>query len=485
MLIIPAEREIDWKRPPWITLALILINFLVFTLYQGEDTTKLRTAVKTYLDDGLLPMEQPLYTDYLQRDIRLHGADRGDDLQAVQQDISHHHKLALAVRMLEDRGFYDYVRHNGQLYWLPDKFQQWQQARADIQQQYLDKLSYWAFGLIPSHIEVADLFVYQFLHGGWEHIIGNMVFLFLLGFTVERALGPGRFLLSYLLCGVLSGLVFAGVEWGSDQPLVGASGAISGLMGMYVAIFGAKRIRFFYFLGVYFDYFTAPALVILPVWIAKEVFDYAFGTRGIAYMAHAGGLAAGAGLVWLFGHSWLQVKESFFEPAENEQEATFRKQYAMAMAELGHMAFERARLQFEALWRRHPDRLMLLEHLYQLAKLRPDQAAYRERTRELMEQALRRGQSDLLLRVWQEYLKLGEEHQPLAAEDHNRVLFACLREGNLRDAEKAFERLRRTENRMLTEEGCRLLIGELEKRQMQTKVRDYRRLLQQWETQAE
>ncbi|WP_097459255.1 rhomboid family intramembrane serine protease [Mangrovitalea sediminis] len=486
MLIIPAEREIDWRRPPWVTLALILVNVLVFTLYQGEDSSKLGAAVKTYLDDGLLPLEQPLYTDYLQRDIRLQGVDRSQDLEAVEKAIHDHRRIALAVRLLEDRGFYDYVGENGHLYWSPDRYRRWLEARTTIQRQYMDRLSYRAFGLIPAHIDLADLFAYQFLHGGWEHIIGNMVFLFLLGFTVERALGAGRFLVAYLTCGVLSGLVFALVEWGSDQPLVGASGAISGLMGMYVAIFGAQRIRFFYFLGVYFDYFTAPALVMLPVWIAKEVFDYTVGgTRGIAYMAHAGGLAAGAGLVWLFGRSWLQVRDSFFDPGEDEQEAAFRKQYAIAMSELGHMAFETAQLQFEALWRRHPDRQVLLEHLYQLTKLRPDLPAYRERARELMELALRRGQPDLLLRIWQEYLKLGEMHFPLSAEDHNRVLFACLREGNLRDAEKAFERLRHSDNRVLTEEGCRLLIGELEKRQMQTKARDYRRLLQQWETPAE
>jgi len=162
----------------------------------------------------------------------------------------------------------------------------------------------------------------------------------LLGFTVEKALGPGRYLLAYLLCGVLSGLVFTAFSLGSPVPLVGASGSISGLMGMYVAIYGLQKIRFFYFIGVYFNYFRAPALAVLPVWLGKEIYDYWFaGATGIAYMAHAGGLIGGAALVWLLGRSVLQVRETFFEPEEEEQDERFTTAYAQAMGSLGRMEF--------------------------------------------------------------------------------------------------------------------------------------------------
>ncbi|MFE8070048.1 rhomboid family intramembrane serine protease [Marinobacteraceae bacterium S3BR75-40.1] len=481
MLVIPVERQIDWKRPPWITLALILINFCVFVFYQGDDEQLLTAALQQYQEAGLLEQEAPVYESYLQREVNLHGADAVDQLQRVRQAMEQNDKVWLAVNMLMDDGFYRYARENGELYWQVGEFAAWKEARAEIQTHYLDRLSARAFGLIPDDIEPADLIAYQFLHGNWAHLIGNMVFLFLLGFTVERALGGPRFLLAYLLCGVASGLAHAGMAWGSNVALVGASGSISGLMGMYVAIFGRQSIRFFYFLGFYMGYFRAPALAMLPLWIGKELYDYwAAGATGIAYMAHAGGLAAGAGLVWLFGKSWLQVKEEFFDPTEMEQEQQFRRQYGQAMADLAHFEFERARLQFEALHKRYPERLVLLEHLYHLAKLKPDSAAYRERTQQMLEFCLRTNQSERLFTLWDEFLRLSPDPHGLGPEAHNKILFAALRSGDLKVAEKAFDRLRQTDATILKEEACRLLITEFEKREMKSKVRQYRELLEQW-----
>jgi len=250
-------------------------------------------------------------------------------------------------------------------------------------------------------------------------------------------------------------------------------------MGMYVAIYGLQKIRFFYFLGVYFNYFRAPALAILPVWLGKEIYDYWFaGATGVAYMAHAGGLLAGAGLVWLLGKSWLQVREEFFEPEEDAQDELFTTGYAQAMASLGRMDFGVAKRQFEALREQYPERPILLEHLYNLAKLRPDLPEYLALTRELTNEALSRRLPEQVIAVWQEYLRKGESHHPLAAEDHNRVLFASLKQHDLKAAEKAFERLRGADDPLLTSEACRLLAEEFEKLQMAPKARHYRQLLQ-------
>ena len=295
---------------------------------------------------------------------------------------------------------------------------------------------------------------------------------------MERALGPGKFLVAYLVCGALSGLVFTGFSMGSQIPLVGASGSISGLMGMYVAIYGLQKIRFFYFLGVYFNYFRAPAIAMLPVWLGKEIYDYWFaGATGIAYMAHAGGLLAGAALVWLLGKSWLQVKEEFFEPEPEQQDEQFTRGYAQAMASVGRMEFDLARRQFEALRENYPDRTVLLEHLYQLAKLRPDLPEYRDLARTLMADAMNRRQPEQMLEVWNEYLSKGEAHHPLAVEDHNRVLFTSLKNHDLKAAEKAFERMRLKAEPDMVQEACRLLLAEFEKLQMEPKARHYRQLL--------
>lgn len=479
MLIIPAENSVNWKRPPWVTLGLMLACMLVFTFYQGGDSRLTEQAIEEYLDSDLQSLEAPVYEDYLQRQIRFEGdEDRVYELQNFQQLRQEGGDLWVAYSLLSDREFYQYMLDNRDVLLAPAERRRWMEQRGDIQGRLMDRLSANQLGLVPAEFSLYTLISYQFLHGGWGHIIGNLVFLFLLGFTVEKALGPGRFLLAYLLCGAISGAVFTAFSMGSHIPLVGASGSISGLMGMYVAIYGLQRIRFFYFVGVYFNYFRAPALAILPVWLGKEIYDYWFaGATGIAYMAHAGGLVAGAGMVWLLGKSWLQVKEEFFEPQEEVQDERFTTGYAQAMASLGRMEFDLARRQFEALREHYPDRTVLLEHLYHLAKLRPDLPEYRERARELMNESLSRRQPEQMIEIWQEYLGKGESHQPLGAEDHNRVLFTSLKQHDLKAAEKAFERLKSTGDELLTAEACRLLVDEFEKHQMTPKARHYRLLL--------
>ncbi|MBW7471471.1 rhomboid family intramembrane serine protease [Marinobacter sp. F4218] len=480
MLIIPAENAVNWKRPPWVTLGLMLTCLLVFLFYQGGDSQKLEQAVSQYLESELQSLEAPVYEDYLQRQIRFEGAqDRVYELQQFQELRDDNEQFWLAVNLLMDREFYQYLQENQSVIWSAGDRARWNEQRTPIEDRFIQRLSSFELGLVPSELSLYTLITYQFLHGGWGHIIGNLVFLFLLGFTVEKALGPARYLVAYLLCGALSGLVFTAFSSGSPVPLVGASGSISGLMGMYVAIYGLQKIRFFYFLGVYFNYFRAPALAMLPVWLGKEIYDYWFaGATGIAYMAHAGGLIAGAGLVWMLGRSWLQVRDEFFEPEAEEQDARFTNGYAQAMASLGRMEFDLARRQFEALREHYPDRPILLEHLYRLAKLRPDLPEYRDRTRELMNDAMARRQPEQMIEVWQDYLGKGECHQPLSAEDHNRVLFTSLKQQDLKAAEKAFERLRSTGEEVLTAEACRLLVEEFEKRQMAPKARHYRQLLQ-------
>ncbi|MDI9244015.1 rhomboid family intramembrane serine protease [Marinobacter sp. CHS3-4] len=479
MLILPVEKSVNWKRPPWMTLGLMLTCLLVFVFYQGDDNRLANEAIEAYLESDLQALEAPAYEDYLQRKIRLDGEQsRVEQLQNFTQLREQGEDFWIAASLVFDAEFYNYLLANRSVIWAPEQRRTWMEQRSEIQTQYVNRMSARQLGLVPAEMSLYTLITHQFLHGGWGHIIGNLVFLFLLGFTVEKALGPGKFLMAYLLCGAFAGLVFSAFSASSPVPLVGASGSISGLMGMYVAIFGLQKIRFFYFVGVYFNYVRAPALAMLPVWLGKEIYDYWFaGATGIAYMAHAGGLIAGAGLVWLLGKSWLQVKEEFFEPEEEEQDERFTTGYAQAMASLGRMEFDLATRQFQALRAHYPDRLVLLEHLYQLAKLRPDQPAYREYAKELMHETLARRQPERTIEIWGEYMRLGESHGPLDAEDHNRVLFTSLKNDDLKSAERAFERLRSAGDQSLASEACRLLVEEFDKRQMSPKARHYRQLL--------
>lgn len=166
------------------------------------------------------------------------------------------------------------------------------------------------YGLIadPRRFHVLSLITSQFLHGGFMHIIGNMVFLWAFGRTLESYMGSVKFLIFYLLCGIAAGLTQTYFSLGSNVPMVGASGAIAGVMGAYLVKFPRARIYTFVFIFVFITRIEIPALFFLPYWFLTQLLNV-FGTigyshlteGGVAYYAHIGGFLAGIALVNLLG----------------------------------------------------------------------------------------------------------------------------------------------------------------------------------------
>jgi len=147
------------------------------------------------------------------------------------------------------------------------------------------------------------LFSSMFLHGSWLHLIGNVWFLWVFGNNVEDSMGHMRFLLFFLLTGVAATLAHALSEPTSAIPMVGASGAISGIMGAYLLLYPGARIRTLVVLGYAITVISIPAWVFLGLWALIQLFGSAMspiGDGGVAYMAHLGGLCAGMVGVSLF-----------------------------------------------------------------------------------------------------------------------------------------------------------------------------------------
>jgi membrane associated rhomboid family serine protease len=137
----------------------------------------------------------------------------------------------------------------------------------------------------------------MFLHGGWFHLIGNMWFLAVFGDNIEDALGAWRFILFYLLCGVAAAALQVATNPGSVVPMVGASGAISGVMGAYAVLFPRAPVHVLVFFGFFFTRFVVPAFLMLGYWFLIQLMGgipaLAGATGGIAFWAHVGGFAAG------------------------------------------------------------------------------------------------------------------------------------------------------------------------------------------------
>ncbi len=144
---------------------------------------------------------------------------------------------------------------------------------------------------------VATLVSYMFLHGGWMHIIANMLFLWVFADNVEDTLGHSLFLIFYLACGISSGLLHAVIVPESQNPLIGASGAIAGVLGAYLILFPDRKVWVLLFFGVPLK---IPALVVIGFWIASQIFSLATGAYGeteVAWVAHIAGFFAGVLLI--------------------------------------------------------------------------------------------------------------------------------------------------------------------------------------------
>jgi membrane associated rhomboid family serine protease len=140
----------------------------------------------------------------------------------------------------------------------------------------------------------------MFMHGGWMHIIGNMVYLWTFGDQIEDELGHGKFLLFYLLCGLAAGLAQVFYRPDAVIPALGASGAIAGVLGGYLVRHPRNRVRVLFGYNV----IAVPAVIVLGFWFVLQVISQVSvvaGAGGVAYMAHIGGFVTGVVLIFLFG----------------------------------------------------------------------------------------------------------------------------------------------------------------------------------------
>jgi membrane associated rhomboid family serine protease len=146
----------------------------------------------------------------------------------------------------------------------------------------------------------------MFLHGGWGHIVGNAIFFWVFGNNIEDSMGPGRFLVFYLVCGLAAAATHVLMQPGSVVPTVGASGAISGVLGAYLVLYPRVRVNMLFYFLIFFRVFAIPAWVVLIWWFVSQVLAAQMATvnpevsSGVAVWAHIGGFVAGMLLIKIF-----------------------------------------------------------------------------------------------------------------------------------------------------------------------------------------
>lgn len=158
----------------------------------------------------------------------------------------------------------------------------------------------WLFGSHPADLPFSPWFAlitYQFIHGGFLHLLGNMIYLWIFGSSIEDALGHVRYVLFYLAGGVLAGMIQVVADLGAEVPMIGASGSIAAVLGAYLVLYPRRNILIFIWLFFFVQTIKVPAILALGLWFFMQVLG---SGEGVAWMAHIGGFVIGLLMVRYF-----------------------------------------------------------------------------------------------------------------------------------------------------------------------------------------
>lgn len=373
-MFLPLDRKPDWKNPPLITLIILIINVLFWYMWQANDEQYRVDAFEYYFTSELYKPELKAYEDFK----NIADKDRLSDRQ-IQHGSVAAQKMVVKLR---DDGEFQKKLDTDQIIKPDDKgYLEWRGKRDEYN--YLtNRIVGNKYGINPSHPSVLTYFTNMFLHGSNAHLWGNMLFLVLLGYVVEMVLGRTLYLFGYLLSGIAAGWLFVVLFPNTDASGVGASGAISGLMGMYIVLFGLRKVKFFYTLFIYFDYVKAPAIVMLPFFVLYEALIPYYLSPNTNVSAHVGGFLGGVIIAGILKFIPGAINIAYLDEDKNED--NFQTNYQQALQLLASMQIDEAREKFEALLKLRPNDINIKQQLFNVSKYNPASENYHQYAAQLL-----------------------------------------------------------------------------------------------------
>ncbi len=395
MLVVPIINKSGRKHIPYLVLCLIAINAFVYFFLQIDDHRLQSEAMSYYQKSGLLQTELSAYKKYLKE-------------KHISSAIVVENSSELTRAMFDDNRFRQQLENNLIISKEDTGYKDWRGKR-DQYELKLNRIVSHRFGYSPVHNNRIALFTSMFLHGSLMHLVGNMIFLYLVGALLELAVGPFRFLTGYLITGVCATWLFGFIYPLSPGPLVGASGAIAGLMGAYTVLFWMRKITIFYSLGFYFDYAKVPAIGLLPFWLGNEFFQLSFNQgSNVAYVAHIGGLVSGS----LLATCYKLIKKGGVEKVfqEDEEKDLVSRHLEKGLEKMSQLEFEKARHEFQAILAVQPDNRTVMRHLFNMAKTDPESKHFHAITAKLLG-SMTQGEDQQFIQIYEEYKNICTQPQ--------------------------------------------------------------------------
>ena len=375
MLLIPLTDKISWRNPPFVTIIIVLVNCFVFFVFQLQDNLRYFQSEEFYFSSGLAEIEITKYAEYKNPS----GGD--ESLYNEDGELNEKEAIVLYRNMNRDNKFLTKLRKDEII--TPDdpQYSEWRALRDDYDNQR-SKITTLNYGFVPAEHKPITFLTHMFMHGGFGHLLGNMVFLWLVGVMLEMGGGRKFYSLSYLLAGLGAVVAFWLIYPQSPIPLVGASGAIAGLMGAFTVLYCRRKVKIFFSLGFFFSYLEIRAIFLLPIWVGLEFYQLFFGEMSnVAYVAHIGGLVSGA----ILGFFNLTVLKSFnAEVLEPEPEDEISPLLEKALQHIRQLDMESGGELLEQALAKDPTHIDVMTHLFNARKTDPQDPRFHEITRKLL-----------------------------------------------------------------------------------------------------
>jgi len=427
MLIIPLTGKISWRNPPAVTIGIILINCLVFFFFQSGEKEFFYEAKEYYFKSELAEIEVRRYIE--------HAKQKIEDIPNLQEhkELDEETLVRYHIEMDKDFGFLKRLRNDDIITPQDPVYSKWKRLR-NIYEEKLSRVVFFNYGFRPAYKSLTTSFTYMFLHGSFGHLLGNMIFLWIVGCVLE--LGCGRILYTgiYLIGGLLSVGLFWLIYIQSTVPLVGASGAIAGLMGTFTILFGKKKVNIFYSLGFYFNYVKVPAIILLPIWIGNELYQLFFsGISQVAYVAHIGGLAGGAILGFISLKFPVILDENIFKEDSKDEITPLIEEALQSISELD---MEQGRKLLNKVLEKEPANLIALTHLYNVEKHNPESVSFHETAKKLLSLLIHSNESPkTTYNIYKEYISLSNRPK-LSPQLYLSISTICIETGHFENSKK-------------------------------------------------
>lgn len=472
-MFIPIEKKPQWQNPPILTIVLIFICIGCYFTWQNKDVERETLAFQYYIESGLAAIEVPAYLKYLE--------SRKNTITATTIKTLLHKEPQQAYRivlpeLIIDGNFLNQLDNHQIIKSGQPQFKMWLQKHDEFKH-LLNRIVKYRYGLKPYSYSLESLVLHNFLHDDVNHLIINMIFLFMFGFVIELAIGRSAYLFVFLLSGIASAAMLVLLEPESAYWVVGASGAIAGLVGFYTLLYGKRKIRFFYTIIVYFGYITAPALVLLPVWLIYELINQYFFLDQVSNLSHIGGLATGAVLGLIYKRYPKLIHQQAIQ--DNSRQLDFQKKFQDAMDFIAQLKFNSAHKILNELLINEPNNISVIKQLYNLEKIHPGNNQYHVFTHQLIKLACEKSDQEKLIHsVYKEYSEIAKPSPKFTTDLLYNLALVFSANNHLEDAGKICHYLlKHDDNTDKQPELLLSVVNGLKKANLSEQYQQYKNLL--------